>query len=100
MSEENRRKKVGKVSFEERDQIKALYNRKNALIELFKTLSEDKVTTGSNLYEKLIADMAETSSKFNGWWDRMGKKYGWESAEGSSWEIDFDSADIFLAEKT
>ena len=48
------------------------------------------------LYEKLIKDMGETSSKFQGWWDRMAKQYDWERAENGNWEIDFESCDIYL----
>jgi CXXX repeat modification system protein len=34
--------------------------------------------------------------KFQKWWSDMAQKYGWESAEGGNWEIDFDTCDIYL----
>ena len=57
-----------------------------------------KILTADNelLYEKLIKDMGETSSKFQGWWDRMAEQYDWERAENGNWEIDFESCDIYL----
>lgn len=86
------KKKVGKVTTEERDAIQVLFERRNGLNELA------KIVTPNNeiLYEKLIKDLGETSSKFQNWWNRMGEKYNWESAEGGNWEIDFDTCNIYL----
>lgn len=86
------KKKVGKVTTEERDAIQVLFERRNGLNELA------KIVTPNNeiLYEKLIKDMGETSSKFQHWWDRMFSKYQWESGENASWEIDFETCEIYL----
>lgn len=86
------KKKVGKVTTEERDAIQVLFERRNGLNELA------KIVTPNNeiLYEKLIKDLGETSSKFQNWWNRMGEKYNWESVEGGNWEIDFDTCNIYL----
>ena len=86
------KKKVGKVAPEERDEIRRLFERKNGLAELAKILTADN----HDLYEKLLKDMGETSTKFQKWWDTMAEKYLWESAEGGHWEINFDTCDIFL----
>jgi CXXX repeat modification system protein len=48
------------------------------------------------LYDKLVKDLGETSTKFQNWWDRMADKYQWESVEGGNWEINFDTCEIFL----
>jgi len=84
---------VGQVTPEERNEIQTLFERRNGLNELAKILSSDNV----ELYEKLVKDMGETSTKYQGWWDRMSKKYNWESRDNGNWEINFDSCEIYLA---
>lgn len=89
-----KRKLVGNVSVEERDEIKQLFERRNGLNELARILTADN----SELYEKLVKDMGETGAKFQDWWERMARKYQWETVENGNWEINFDSCDIFLVE--
>ena len=86
------RKLVGQVTPEERDEIKALFERRNGLIELSKILTANN----NDLYEKIVKDMGQTGSKFQDWWDTMAQKYQWESAVGGNWEIDFNKCQIFL----
>ena len=86
------RKIVGQVTPEERNEIQALFERKNGLTELAKIVTADN----NELYEKLVNDLGETSTKFQDWWNRMAEKYQWESAENSNWEINFDTCEIFL----
>lgn len=86
------KKLIGKVTEEEKKEIQSLYERKNGLTELAKILTVDNAT----LYEKLVADLGDTSSKFQGWWDRMAQQYSWERAENGLWEINFDTNEIFL----
>lgn len=88
------KKAVGRVTESERDEIQALFERRNGLNELAKILTADN----NELYEKLLKDMGETGSKFQNWWDRMSSQYNWESAENGSWEIDFNSCEIFLVQ--
>ena len=86
------RKLVGQVTPEERDEIQTLFERRNGLNELAKILTSDN----SELYEKLVKDMGETSTKFQGWWNRMSQKYQWESSEKGNWEINFDTCEVYL----
>lgn len=86
------RKIVGKVTPEERDQIQSLYERKNGLKELIMILDSSNL----ELYEKVVADMGTTSTRFQSWWDKMIEKYSWEKAENGHWEIDFDTCEIIL----
>lgn len=86
------KKNVGKISTAERDEIKNLFTRKNGLAELVKILDKDNI----DLYEKVIADLAETGIAFDAWWDSMFKKYQWESTDDGHWEIDFDNCSIYL----
>ena len=86
------RKLVGQVTPEERNEIQTLFERRNGLNELAKILTSDN----AELYEKLVKDMGETSTKFQNWWKRMSQKYQWESSENGNWEINFDTCEIFL----
>lgn len=86
------KKIVGRVTEEEKNEIQTLFERRNGLSELTHILTADNDT----LYEKLVKDLGETGSKFQNWWNRMSKKYNWESAEGGNWEIDFDTCSIYL----
>ena len=86
------RKQVGQVTPEERNEIQTLFERRNGLNELAKILTSDN----AELYEKLVKDMGETSTKFQNWWNRMSQKYQWESSENGNWEINFDTCEIFL----
>ncbi len=89
------RKIVGKVTPEEGKEIQALFERRNGLSELAKILTADN----QELYDKLVKDMGEVSTKFQSWWDRMAKKYNWESSPNGSWEINFQTNDITLVVK-
>lgn len=86
------KKLIGKVTSAERNDILTLFERKNGLAELFQTIDP----SNEKLYNKVIADMGETSTKFQKWWDDKAREYAWESIEGANWEIDFDSCEIFL----
>ena len=86
------KKKVGQVTPEEKNEIQQLFERRNGLNELAKILSADN----TELYEKLVKDMGDTGTKFQGWWDRMAQKYQWESAENGNWEINFETNEIYL----
>lgn len=83
---------LGQVSESERDEIRQLFERRNGLNELAKVLTVDK----QELYDKLITDLGETSTKFQNWWDIHSLKYQWQSAENGHWEINFASCEIYL----
>lgn len=86
------KKLVGQVTVEEKNEIQALFERRNGLDELAKIVTADN----SELYEKLVKDLGETSTRFQTWWDRMSSKYQWESADGGNWEINFYTCEIYL----
>ena len=86
------KKLVGQVTPEESSEIQILFERRNGLNELAKILTADN----AELYEKLVKDLGETSTKFQQWWDRMADKYQWESIENGNWEINFDTCEIYL----
>lgn len=86
------KKSIGHVTDTEKVEIKLLFERKNALYELAKIITEDNAF----LYEMLVKDLGETSTKFQNWWDEMSNKYKWESQKDSHWEIDFTTGEINL----
>lgn len=86
------KKIVGQVTDEEKKEILRLFERRNGLNELAKILTDDN----PELYERLVKDMGETSTKFQQWWDTMSAKYQWESAENGNWEINFQTNEILL----
>ena len=86
------KKVVGQVSELEKREIQILFERRNGLNELAKILTADN----TELYERLIKDLGETSIKFQKWWNQMSEKYQWGSIDGGNWEIDFDTCEIYL----
>ena len=86
------KKVVGQVTVEEKNEIQTLFERRNGLNELAKIVTADN----TELYEKLVKDMGETSSKFQSWWDTMAQKYQGESAENGNWQINFETCEIYL----
>lgn len=89
------KKTVGRVTEEEKNEIQALFERRNGLNELAKILSPDN----AELYERLVIDLGETTTKFQQWWDDMSSKYQWEATENGNWEINFQTNEIILITK-
>lgn len=89
------RKLVGHVTPEEKDEIQTIFERRNGLNELAKIVTPENV----ELYEKLVKDLGETSTKFQNWWDNMANKYNWEMTDDGRWEITFDKCEIYLITK-
>lgn len=89
------KKTVGHVTEEEKIEIQTLFERRNGLNELAKILSPDNV----ELYERLVKDLGETTTKFQQWWDNMSTKYQWEGTENGNWEINFQTNEILLSTK-
>jgi CXXX repeat modification system protein len=89
---EKKTKCIGKVTPEERDEIKMLYERKNGLLELFNILTKDN----HELYDKIIQDLGECSIKYQEWWNINSIKYNWEKGNTSQWKIDFYTCEVFL----
>jgi len=96
-AKEQNNKVVGVVTQEERDEIKRLYERKNGLLELLKIIPDiDDKEKADKLYDKLVQDMAGTTSEYNGWFSAMSKKYEWENVPGYNWQINFETREVFL----
>ena len=89
---------VGKVSLKERDEIRTLFERRSGLLELVQSLSQN----GSGLlenavfYEKVVADLGKTTTRFQKWWDDKAKAYGWQGKPGWQWSINFDTCQVSM----
>lgn len=92
------KEKVGIVTELEKEEIKKLYDRKNALNELIPALNSDLLSQiqKDELYEKVITDIGNTTSSFQFWWNDKASKYNWKSVESGNWNIDFETNEIFL----
>ncbi len=88
----NSKKLLGCVSLEERDEIKSLFERKNGLIDLSKSLNDNSM----HLYDKIVSDIGLVSTQFNDWWTEKSNKYNWENILGYQWEINFRTCEVFL----
>ena len=86
------KKLVGKVTEAEKQEIQALFERRNGLAELARIVTP----ADEALYEKVVADLGRTGTRFQDWWNRMAEQYQWESRDNGNWEIDFRSNDIYL----
>ncbi len=89
------KKVVGQVTEEEKKAIQQLFERRNGLNELAKILSPDN----AELYERLVSDLGQTTTRFQQWWDEMSAKYQWEATENGNWEINFQTNEILLVTK-
>jgi len=88
---------VGKVTEEERDEIRNLYSKKTSLESLFQSLLTTQVEVkNTEMYDKLIKDYSDVMLSFQSWWPVHTSKYNWESAEGGNWTIDFDTCNVVL----
>lgn len=86
------KKEVGKVTPQERDEIKRLFERRMGLVELAKIVN----ASDTELYDRLVTALGDNSTKFQQWWDNMSEKYDWESSDEGNWEIDFQTCIIYL----
>jgi CXXX repeat modification system protein len=89
---------VGKVSLKERDEIRALFERRSGLLELVQSLSKNGggMLDNAVFYEKVVADLGKTTTRFQKWWDDKAKAYGWRGKPGWQWSIDFDTCQISM----
>ena len=85
--------RVGKVTVEERDEIRNIYEKIHALRNLQLIVEEE------NLYKKVEKDLQNVEKEFDEWWGEKARKYQWKSKDDASWIIDFSSNDIFLTTK-
>jgi CXXX repeat modification system protein len=92
---------VGKVSARERDEMQAMFERRNGLIELVQSLAQNGggILENTAFYEKVVADLGRTTTKSSQWWNEKSKAYGWPNKPGWQWSIDFETCQITMSPK-
>lgn len=83
---------IGRVTETERDEIRTLFERRNGLNELIQILNANN----TDLYEKVVTDIGETTTRFQTWWESKADFYAWESTPNGHWSIDFNTCEIYL----
>ena len=86
---------VGKISSEEMQEIRRLFERRNGLVELCRCLERGE----DCLYEKVVQDLGATTTGIQKWWDLKGRKYGWRGRRDGQWEISFETCEIHLVDQ-
>ncbi len=95
-SPEEPKRLLGKVTEQERDHLRRLFERRNGLLELFRELPDLERSETAFLYDKIVSDLGRVVTSYEEWWAAMSAKYGWENTRGKRWEIDFETCDMFL----
>jgi CXXX repeat modification system protein len=90
---------VGKVTLEEKEEIKRLFERRNGLAELFLTLTEQNEASfkQSPLAARLTKDIEDCAANYHRWWDEKSIQYAWEQEAEGKWEINFETGMIYLS---
>lgn len=87
-------KEVGTLTQEECSNIEELLEKKIALENLLKILSESQ-----EIYKKVVRDYKNIVEEYEKWWRDTSDKYIWEGTENSFWSIDFKSRKVYLVDE-
>ena len=87
-------KEVGTLTQEECSNIEELLEKKIALENLLKILSESH-----EIYKKVNRDYKKIVEEYEKWWRDTSDKYIWESTDNSFWSIDFKSRKVYLVDE-
>lgn len=87
-------KEVGTLTQEESRNLEELLEKKIALENLLKILSESQ-----EIYKKLDRDYKNIVEEYEKWWIDTSDKYMWESTDNSFWSIDFKSRKVYLVDE-
>lgn len=87
-------KEVGTLTQEESRNLEELLEKKIALENLLKILSESQ-----EIYKKVVRDYKNIVEEYEKWWTDTSDKYIWESIENSFWSIDFKSRKVYLVDE-
>jgi len=80
---------IWKLTDEEAEEIKDLFERRVALENLSKIVDPDN----QKMYDKLVSDYGKALLSFNSWWEDMGKKYEWKAGE---WGVNFETNEVYV----
>lgn len=86
-----KRKEIGIITKDERDEIQKIYIRKLNLSELGLIVKDT-----DDIFEKYKTEKTNNQKEFDKWWEQMYEKYHWESENSGKWGVDFDKCTIYL----
>ncbi len=87
-------KEVGTLTKEESRNLEELLEKKIALENLLKILSDSQ-----EVYKKVDRDYKNIAEEYEKWWRDTLDKYIWESTDNSFWSIDFKSKKVYLVDE-
>lgn len=87
-------KEVGTLTQEESRNLEKLLEKKIALENLLKILSESQ-----EVYKKVDRDYKNIVEEYEKWWRGTSDKHIWESTENFFWSIDFKSRKVYLVDE-
>ncbi|HAQ5159131.1 TPA: CXXX repeat peptide modification system protein [Enterococcus faecium] len=87
-------KEVGTLTHEESRNLEELLEKKIALENLLKILSESQ-----EIYKKVVRDYKNIAEEYEKWWRDTSNKYIWESTDNSFRSIDFKSRKVYLVDE-
>ena len=87
-------KEVGTLTQEESRNLEKLLEKKIALENLLKILSESQ-----EVYKKVNRDYENIVEEYEKWWSDTSNKYIWESTDNSFRSIDFKSRKVYLVDE-
>ena len=87
-------KEVGTLTQEESRNLEKLLEKKIALENLLKILSESQ-----EIYKKVNRDYKNIVEEYEKWWRDTSDKYIWKSTDNSFWSIDFKSRKVYLVDE-
>lgn len=86
---------VVKVTEDEKNEIKDLFFRNEALTLIKAILEDQKKDATLWLREKVTKDLLVMERLYNGWWKETSQKYG---LSGTKWRVDFFTNEIVSVE--
>ncbi|HGD0225270.1 TPA: CXXX repeat peptide modification system protein [Streptococcus agalactiae] len=87
-------KEVGTLTQGECSNIEEILEKKIALENLLKILSESQ-----EIYKKVVRDYKNIVEEYEKWWRDTSDKYIWESTDNSFRSIDFKSRKVYLVDE-
>ena len=87
-------KEVGTLTQGECSNIEEILEKKIALENLLKILSESQ-----EIYKKVVRDYKNIVEEYEKWWRDTSDKYIWENTANSFWSIDFKSRKVYLVDE-
>ena len=86
--------KLGVIEKTECEALKKINTRKAALEELLLMIKDFE--ENADLYEKILSDYISCKQKIQEWWDGVSSKNNWIFDSTDSWEVKFETHEVFL----